>query len=35
MKVREAIKVIEDDGWFQVAMRAAIGNTNTQPSRAV
>jgi predicted RNA binding protein YcfA (HicA-like mRNA interferase family) len=31
MKVRDVIKLIEDDGWHQVAhKREAIGNSNTR-----
>jgi len=32
MKVREAIRLIEEDGWFLVATRAVIGNTNITQS---
>jgi len=30
MKVREAIRMLEDDGWGLVGTRAAIDNTSTR-----
>jgi hypothetical protein len=33
MKVRDAIRLIEDDGWFLVATAAVTGNSNTRQSR--
>jgi hypothetical protein len=35
MKVREAIKLIEIDGWFWWPRVAVIANTNIRSSRAV
>jgi hypothetical protein len=32
MKVRDAIKLIEDDGWFQVVTRGSHRQFNIQPS---
>jgi len=34
MKVREAIKLIEDDGWFHVRTQGVIVISNMRPSPA-
>jgi predicted RNA binding protein YcfA (HicA-like mRNA interferase family) len=30
MKVRDGIKPIENDGWYQVAQKGSLGNSNTR-----
>jgi hypothetical protein len=33
MKIREVIKLIEAEGWYQVACEEAIGNSSTRPRK--
>jgi predicted RNA binding protein YcfA (HicA-like mRNA interferase family) len=34
MKVRDLIKLIEQDGWYTFEQQEAIGTITTQPNRA-